>query len=119
MSSHEWGSIRATHITHFGDLYQPSHSKRTISNRGGHQEVERYRAPISHLEMRSYTKTLRSAALTGLAMLAAVAITIHIVLTFFFMHGLLLTMCFLAALILIMPRIGRWHSKRQLHSSTN
>jgi hypothetical protein len=84
-----------------------------------HQEVERYRSPISHLEMRSYTKTLRSAALTGLAMLAAVAITIHIVLTFFFMHGLLLTMCFLAALIVVMPRIGRWHSKRQLHSSTN
>ena len=84
-----------------------------------HRELERYRLPISHLEMRSYTKTLRSAALTGLAMLAAVAITIHIVLTFFFMHGLLLTLCFLAALILIMPRVGRWHSRQQLKSSTN
>ena len=69
--------------------------------------------------MRSYTKTLRSAALTGLAMLAAVAVTIHIVLTFFFMHGLVLTMGFLAALIVTMPRIGRWHSKRQLRSSVN
>jgi hypothetical protein len=108
MSSHEWVIC----------LVRSSQRKKS-ANGVDQQGVERYRSAIGNLEMRSYTKTLRSAALTGLAMLAAVAITIHIVLTFFFMHGLLLTMCFLAALILIMPRIGRWHSKRQLHSSTN
>ena len=119
MSSLEWGTIFPSRspIVVIG-LERSSKRKKSLTGVDP-QEVERYRSPISHLEMRSYTKTLRSAALTGLAMLAAVAITIHIVLTFFFMHGLLLTLCFLAALIWIMPRIGRWHSKRQLHSSTN